>query len=65
MFSQLMMIFVIVSSFDGCFFEGPVHAFNLTKGPGMIWPGQAMFRAVSRQTQSKIYKKVYLSSSSA
>lgn len=33
-------------AFDGCFLDRSVHAFDLTIGPGMLDPGQAMLDPV-------------------
>jgi hypothetical protein len=38
---------LVVISPDGSFIGGPVHAFNLAIGPGMIDLGQPMFDAKS------------------
>lgn len=43
MFSKLLMIFVMVLSFDGCFLESTVHALDLAIDPGMIRLSQTMF----------------------
>ena len=36
----------IVERFDGCFLDGPVHAFGLTIDPRVVWLGEPMLDAV-------------------
>ena len=36
----------IVEDFDGRLFDGPVHPFSLTIGPGVIWFGQLVCNPV-------------------
>lgn len=31
---------------DGCILDGPVHALDLTVGPGMLWLGRAVLDVV-------------------
>ena len=37
---------VVMIAFDGGLFDCPVHAFDLTVGPGMVRFGQSMLDAV-------------------
>jgi hypothetical protein len=41
-----LFVTVIMGAFDGGFFECPVHAFDLTIGPGMLDFSEPMFDAV-------------------
>jgi len=45
MLAELIVALVVVA-FDGCFFQGPVHALDLPVGPRMIGLGQSMLDAV-------------------
>jgi hypothetical protein len=42
---ELLMSLVVVP-FEGSFFEGSVHAFDLAVGPGMFGPSAAVFDRV-------------------
>jgi hypothetical protein len=44
-FAQVIATFVVVA-FDGRFFEGPVHSFDLPVRPGMVGFGETVFDAV-------------------
>ena len=39
--SELIVV-VVVEALDGCVLDGPVHALDLTVGPWMVEPGEAM-----------------------
>ena len=41
-----LLMGLVVELFDGGFFQGSIHALNLSVGPGMIDPGESVFDAV-------------------
>ena len=41
-----LIVSIIVIALDGGFLDRPVHAFDLTIGPGMLDLGQSMFDAI-------------------
>lgn len=45
MFFELLMRLIIVT-FDGCVFQGPLHAFDLPVRPWMLGSGAAMYGGV-------------------
>lgn len=40
----LLVVVLVVVSFDGCILDRAVHAFNLTNRPWMVWLGDAESR---------------------
>ena len=42
----MLIVIVVIIAFDSCLFDRPVHALNLTVGPGVSDLGQAVFDIV-------------------
>ena len=48
-----LLVIVVVVSLHGGFFDGPIHAFDLPVGPGMIGFGEAVIDAVQKTDSVK------------